>query len=878
MSPPRVAIDGWASTAVPPLPCLVSCARRIDNTGAGNLEPRVLPMTANQGRTQQPLSGLTVVELARSVAGAYCGRLLGDLGAEVFTLASPPSPLSSGAGEGEDVDTALGGFFLYLHAGKRRLGLALGSAAGKQELEHALAQADLLIEDLNEEERQRLDLVPESLCSRYPRLIVVSVTPFGRSGRYRDWKTSEIVDWAMGGYMYFGGDPDRGPLMVPGQQAAYHGGIQAAVAALGALYERDQEFVPPVTVNRGTGAEAGNRFSPLDSQAAVGQAIDVSVQEAMLSAHAWLSVMWSHEGKIQERENTDLVCCADGWIHFHAPALHDDLFLLIGRPDLLEARPPLTAPAERLAFNAVLMPAIAAWAATLTKQEIYVAAQEMRIPVAPVNTIPDLLDHPQLWSREFFRRIEKPDGGTLTFPGMPYRLTEAAGKRQTGVGTEGAANPHEARTAGLGPVPYSPPATRFPLHGIRVLEMTANWAGPLAGRHLADLGAEVIKVEWPRRPATRAAHYAGGQGWTRPYNRAGYFNNLNRNKLGVTLDLSLPAGRQVFLRLVQASDVLVENNSARVMGNLGLDYATLAAENPRLVMLSISGYGASGPFRDHVAYGSNIEAACGLASLMGYSPTEPRRTSSYYADPVAAGHGAVAVLAALRASRQSGRGMHIDVSLLESALCLFGEAFAEFGATGVAPSPRGNRSRTIAPQGCYPCVGQDCWLAIATPDEADWRGLCHVLGRDDWLERGDLTSAAGRRGAHDELDAGIAAWAREHDHYEAARRLQAAGVPAAPVMINWELLSDPHLYERGFYISIEHPDAGVFPYPGLPWRFSRTPGAIRLPAPRFGEHNQLILREIAGLSDEEVRRLREEGVVADAPMLGLPWTRASRAR
>ncbi len=410
----------------------------------------------------------------------------------------------------------------------------------------------------------------------------------------------------------------------------------------------------------------------------------------------------------------------------------------------------------------------------------------------------------------------------------------------------------------------------LPLAGLRVLELTANWAGPLAGRYLADLGAEVIKVEAPKRPATRGLHYAGGDGRTRPYNRSGYFNKLNRNKLGVALDLSLPRGREAFLRLVRRADVVIENNSARVLANLNLTYDVLRQEKPDIILCSMSGFGGSGPERDYVAYGSNIETVSGLAALMAYhdDPT-PHRTGSYYADPVAGAHGAIAILAALRHRDRTGRGQWIDLSLLESAAALFGEALMDWSLNGRVAVPLGNRHPFYAPQGCYPCAGNDSWLVLTVRDEAEWQGLCRVLGRTDLASDPDLGTAAGRRAAHDALDDAISAWSRGLDHYEAARRLQAEGVPAAPVLANWELLSDPHIFARGFYVPVPHREVGVLPFPGMPWHFSDTPGAVRFGAPCFAEHNGLVFREILGLPEEEIEKLYAEGVTADEPQVVL---------
>jgi crotonobetainyl-CoA:carnitine CoA-transferase CaiB-like acyl-CoA transferase len=403
-----------------------------------------------------------------------------------------------------------------------------------------------------------------------------------------------------------------------------------------------------------------------------------------------------------------------------------------------------------------------------------------------------------------------------------------------------------------------------------VLELTANWAGPLAGRYLADLGAAVIKIEAPHRPATRGMRYAGNHAGTRPYNRSGYFNKLNRNKLGAVLDLATPRGREHFLQLVRRTDVVIENNSARVLGNLGIDDAALRRVKRDIVLCSISGFGGTGPERDYVAYGSNIETACSLASLMAYhdDPT-PHRTGSYYADPVAGAHAVVAILAALRHRDRTGEGQWIDLSLLESAAALFSEPLMEWSLNGRVPMPRGNRHAIHAPQGVYRCAGDDSWLALTVRDAAEWQALAGAIGRHDLKDDPILATPEGRHRRYGELDGAITAWSCGRDHYDAAWTLQSAGVPAAPVLANWELLCDPHIAERGFYVSVPHPEVGVFPFPGFPWKFSRTPGAIRCGAPCFGEHNHHVFREVLGLSEQEVAGLYADGITADEPRVAL---------
>jgi crotonobetainyl-CoA:carnitine CoA-transferase CaiB-like acyl-CoA transferase len=405
----------------------------------------------------------------------------------------------------------------------------------------------------------------------------------------------------------------------------------------------------------------------------------------------------------------------------------------------------------------------------------------------------------------------------------------------------------------------------LPLEDLKVIEITNNWAGPLVGRHLADLGAEVVKIEYATRPATRAARFPGLFRARQHYNRSGYFNKFNRNKLDVCTDLTIPEGKEAFLKLVQWADVLIENNSARVMPNLGLGYEVLSKVNPKLIMLSMAGFGANGPYRDFVAYGSNIELSCGLASLTGYGPGDYCNTGSFYADPVAGNQGAVVVMAALEYRRRTGKGQFIDMSLNEGAAGMLCEAIMDYTMNGLVRQPMGSRSLTHAPQGVYPCFGEDCWLVLTVRDRAEWQGLCRVIGRDDWSSRPDLATAEGRRAVHDEIDEAIRSWTRRWDHREASRMLQAAGVPAGPVLANWEVVSDLHLDERGFFLRIRHPETGVQPYPGFGWKFSRTPPQVRRYAPMFAEDNRDVFQRILNLSEDEIARLYETGVSYDEP-------------
>jgi crotonobetainyl-CoA:carnitine CoA-transferase CaiB-like acyl-CoA transferase len=291
-------------------------------------------------------------------------------------------------------------------------------------------------------------------------------------------------------------------------------------------------------------------------------------------------------------------------------------------------------------------------------------------------------------------------------------------------------------------------------------------------------------------------------------------------------------------------------------------------------MASISGFGASGPERDYVAYGANIEASSGLAAVTGYHDDDtPYRANTFYADPITGNYATIAVLAALRARESTGRGQWLDLSLNECAASFFGDAFVEYQREDELPPRRGNRHPRYAPQGAYQTVGDDDWLVLTVRDREEWDALCAVLNRSDWVDDVELATAEGRRARHDELDAGISEWAADLDHREAAELLQTAGVPAAPVLANYELVTDGHLHQRAFYIPIEHPEAGVLPFAGMPWRFSRTPGRVTRPAPRFAEHNEYVLGELLGLDPDAIAELESSGVAGREPVVG-PIVRA----
>ncbi len=777
-----------------------------------------------------PLADVVVLELATGIAGPYCGRLLADLGAQVVKVEPPGGdparaelPLAGG-------ESAL---FAWLAAGKRDAILALDDPR----LARLAAHADIVLHSERGPVAGRLE---DMLAAASDRAVVVSLSPYGRSGARAEWQASPLTEYATSGFHYFAGDPEREPLALPGHQVAFHAGVHAATATLAGLWH----------------AREGGR----------GQRIEVSHQEAVLSDHAWLTTIWTHQGRVQRRTGGTFAPCADGFVYLFNLVPYPNLFILIERFDLLEdeswAQPLVWT--ER--FGEVLE-AFGEWAKTRTKQEIYHAAQELRIAVTPVNTMADVAASEQLAARDWFGTL-RVGGRELLAPGLPWKLSEAAPVPTTatpalGEHTEALLAPDFPWANADAPAP--PPAAATPrgaLAGLRFIEVTANWAGPIAGRHLADLGAEVIKIELHTKPATRALIYAPPDLWPDHYHRSGYFNKLNRNKRAICLNLATEEARAVLFALVARADGLIENNAARVMTQLGVGYEVLREVNPGLVMCSMAGFGATGPERNYSAYGSNIEAMSGLSSVLGYGPGEYFGTGSYYADPVTGNHGAVAILAALHARRTSGRGRWIDMSLFEAVLPFFTQELLTYAVTGEAPEPGGNASPVYAPQGVYRCTGEDHWLALTVRDERDFRALAEAIGKPELAACATIEE---RRERAAEVDAAIGEWVAERTAPAAAETLQAVGIPAAPVMPNWQIVSDNHLNDRNFFVRVRHPVAGTHLFPGFPWRFEATPAAVSRAAPLFAEHNREVFAGLLGMSDAGIEALYTAGATHDAP-------------
>ena len=760
------------------------------------------------------LSGLRVVELSERPAGWYAGSMFALLGAQVTAFRRPGAkpPVR----------------YFHLDHGKQALEADWSNDEGVERVRGAVAQADVFLTTLPPAQAEARGLTHERLSRENGRLVYVALTPFGLDGPYRDYQADELVLEALMGLMDLTGDPGREPLKLGGEVIEQVAGLTAFVAAETALLHRD--------------AGAG------------GQLVDVSMLEAAVSIMEHSPAIWTHLGIVRKRVGNWGALA--GWGLY--PTLDGFAGIISGLGETYQRfrrhiggallEPEFEDIGARTTKAAEMNAAIIAYTSGRTKAEVYEAGQRDRLPFGYVCTVPELLESSQLAARAFFEELPAPDGTPVRVPGLPFRLTDGPGAT--------ASRRKEPRME-----------SSRPLEGVRVIDLGVVWAGPHGTRLLADMGAEVLKVEGPdafdpirgprEPPSRRAGVYPNGEPGERPYNRHGYFNERNRNKLGLTIDLKREEGRALLLELVAVSDVLIENFAVGTMDRLGLGYEAVAAARPDLVYLSMPAFGNTGPESRYVGFGATNDQLSGLVSLTGYGSDDLQSPGINVSDPIAGTHGAGAVLAALIARAKTGRGCLIDLSHREATARLLAPQLIEYQLTGQSPGPLANGHAEAVPHGCYPCAGDDRWLALSVSSDDEWRAASGILGIDD----ARFDAEAGRRSQAVELDAAISARTRECDAEELMRLLQEAGVRAGDVRSADRLYADAQLRARDFFQLVEHPEAGAHEILGRAWKLPAVDLGPMTPAPCLGQHNREVLRRVLGYTKEKIAALETDGVI-----------------
>jgi crotonobetainyl-CoA:carnitine CoA-transferase CaiB-like acyl-CoA transferase len=430
------------------------------------------------------------------------------------------------------------------------------------------------------------------------------------------------------------------------------------------------------------------------------------------------------------------------------------------------------------------------------------------------------------------------------------------------IGEQMLGSAHAAESPARAPAPSPDAANRLPLEGIRVIDFSMGWAGPICTRTLADLGADVIKIEatqypdWWRGVDRRPAYVL-----EQMYEKSVRYCIMNRNKRGITLDLTRPQGLNLAQRLLADADLVVDNYSVEVLPKLGLGYNILSKLNPKLVMMSMSAFGAGSMSRDCRAYGSTLEQGSGLPSVVGDPDGPPVMSHTAFGDAVGGLNGCAAALTALIHAQLTGKGQFIDLAQIECMMPFAAPWIIAHSIDGKAPVKHGNRHPDFVPHGCFPCAGADNWIVVAVSSDAMWPKLARLLGRDNWAADAKLQTAAGRRAIESEIEAAISAWTAARDPDAAMEALQAAGVAAGVARLPIELLKDPQLQARGFVQEIDRAFIGRHPQPSMPFRETDEPFPIRTAPPTLGEHNREILGGLLGLSDAEIDQLAREGII-----------------
>jgi crotonobetainyl-CoA:carnitine CoA-transferase CaiB-like acyl-CoA transferase len=801
--------------------------------------------SANADEPEEPVPPLLVVDLSKGRAGALCAKLFGMGGANVIKLRDEEFPGFEGTtGVGHES-------LLHEYVNSYKVGAVVEPDRNEPAalITGAVAVADVVVTSM-EGGLSHLGIGEEEVRRMNPSVIHASISPFGTTGPYATWKSSSLLDWAASGYLFITGDPDREPLAGPE-------GICEAVCA----YTAAMAIEAALAARRNTGR---------------GCYIDASVMEAMVSSHQSTFSRYA-AGVVMGRSGNEVTTCyplgvkrcRDGHILISVVTDQDfdRLAIAMGLPHLV-ADPRFSDGISRYQHRDTIDAVLDPWLRSMDGDDIAGLLQAAGVVAAKVVTTLDLLSDPQLESRHFFDGGADDDGGVrLRMPGNPVRSARrppcAFRRAPQGRGhTDGVQElmRRGGQLAGLNrPTPQSAPGQPFGPEGrpLTVLDATIWWAGPLATRLLADLGARVIRIE---RPAGRDdTYHDSGQYVT---------HKLHRGKLSLAVDSRTAEGRAIVHQLARSADVFIENFRPGVMAKLGLDFATLSALNPKIVYVSLSGFGSDGPRAAWGSHGTLIEAASSIESRTGYVGDEPMKLGHPLPDGVGGTAGAFAALRGLRTLSETGEGSYFDISQLETYCAAGGEAVLATSLDGVPAPALGNASPLVAPQNVYPCRGEDEWVAISISDDDEWSSLQAILTAAvlstedrDLLADPALCSVAGRMDRQVALDAAIANWARTQAKKPLAAMLQAAGIRAFPVMTSSDLVSDPQVAARHVLVDVPF-GSSVAQLPGAPVRTSDSLFVAGPDAPRLGQHTRQILMSDLQFDELQIDELVRRGVVA----------------
>ncbi|MDP3076577.1 CaiB/BaiF CoA-transferase family protein [Bradyrhizobium sp.] len=794
----------------------------------------------------EALSHLRIVEIGSAAAASYCARLFADFGATVEKIEPPQGdPLRRTAPLTPKGQSA---WFAFLNFNKSSIVLDPRDAGAPARLTELIANCDVLIDgrEVDAADCPAFDLA--ALRQKNPGLIHLDVSWFGREGPYAKFEATDSTIRALTGLIKLVGPVEGPPMHAPDFQTGIFAGLWGFIAAASSVFGRMQD-----------GHGRSSSLSIFESSIAVTEyTMFESFVHGDIMRRIGVNRFWpTFPVGIYETKQ--------GWLGVTTvtPAQWRAFCEMLGLHDLRDDAT-LSMGVDRLQRMEEIEGKFIPRLKQRTAQEWFAEALRRKIPIVPVPGIGDLIGDAEKRSRGAIVPITIGNETGFT-AGSMQRLTGTPPRRGGSVPDIGEAQPvmaHPGGAAARAATPAVEATKRLPLDGVRVIDFSMGWAGPICTRTLADLGADVIKIEaiqypdWWRGVDRRPAYVL-----ERMYEKSVRYCIMNRNKRGITLDLTRPQGLQLAKRLLADADLVVDNYSVEVLPKLGLGYEVLHQLNPKLVMMSMSAFGTGSIHRDCRAYGSTLEQGSGLPSVVGDANGPPVMSHIAFGDAVGGLNGCAAVLTALIHARLTGKGQFIDLAQIECMMPFAAPWITAHSIDGRVPAKYGNRHPDFVPHGCFPCAGSDNWIVVAISSDAMWPKLCKLLGRSDWVADEALKSATARRRIENEIEAAIAAWASARTPDDAMNALQSAGVASGVARLPIELLADPQLHARGFIQEIDRAFIGRHPQPSMPFRETDRPFEIRSAPPTLGEHNHEILAGMLGLSAAEIDQLARDGII-----------------
>jgi crotonobetainyl-CoA:carnitine CoA-transferase CaiB-like acyl-CoA transferase len=785
---------------------------------------------------ESALGHLRIIELG-DIPASYATRQLADLGADVIKIeplgGDPNRLLPPFAGKIEHPERSL--TFIHANTNKRSIILDLERESDRKSFAKLLASANLFVEATPLGYLEKFGFTDESLRADFAQLVTVSITPFGRTGPYRHYKGSDAIANATGGFLYGQGDNTKGQCTAPSHLAYQMAGTMAAMLALAGVRHA-----------RVTGA---------------GQRIDMSLQEALTFCNSSSVARYSRENRLERRPGgkayggagTNIYRCKDGrYVHFttNMPHMWKE-FAQNWMTSKALAGPEWENPRYRDEHSEEVAKAFAEFIGGFNADDFANQAQARHLAAAPLNTIGQFVNCEQNVVREWLQELDHPVIGRYRAPGAPMRLslTPMRVRRPAPL-----LDQHRQEIlAELEKLSVTPPKNQSEkahepmLAGLRMADLTQQYAGPLGTELLAYYGMDVVKIETgtiASKEREAAVHAC-----------------MNRAKLGATLNLRNAEGDELFKQLVAKSDVVVDNFSSGVLERLGFSYEVLQQINSGIVQVVMPGWGLTGPLKSWVAWGWQLLAYIGIMRLWGYaeSPMETRCKIAW-PDRVGSVTMALGVLAALEYQARTGKGQFIEAGMLEAQGAMMGPAILDYTVNGNEWDALGYREilgACYAPYGVYPCHGVDNWIIIACASDDEWRAMVNLIGKSSWAADAKFASKIGRREHRDELDRKLSEWMSKYTAKQAFRLLQEAGIAAGIPSSGEDLFHDIHLRARGHIVETEALPWGRITHHGLPAIPSLSRADAARPAPWIGVNNDEVFGGILGLSKDRIEELQK---------------------